>query len=90
MSQPAGQNCTIANGTGTVGTANVTDLVVTCDARPAAALARFAGDPAGAIGTSASFSQPAGIATDLAGNVYVADQGNNTILKVTADGTVTT
>ena len=28
--QPEGQVCTVANGTGTVGTANVTDIVVTC------------------------------------------------------------
>ena len=28
--QPQGQVCTVANGTGTVGTTNVTDIVVTC------------------------------------------------------------
>lgn len=28
--QPEGQVCSVANGTGTVGTANVTDIVVTC------------------------------------------------------------
>jgi hypothetical protein len=90
LTQPAGESCTIVNGTGTVGQVDVTDLLVNCTARPAAALTSFAGDPAGAIGTAANFNQPAGIATDLAGNVYVADQRNNTILKVTPEGVVTT
>ena len=32
---PAGQTCTVANGTGTVGTANVTSVAVTCKTNPA-------------------------------------------------------
>ena len=41
-------------------------------------------------GTAALFNGPAGIAADGAGNVYVADSGNNTIRKVSALGTVST
>jgi sugar lactone lactonase YvrE len=41
-------------------------------------------------GAMASFRFPAGVAVDSAGNVYVADQGNLTIRKVTAAGAVTT
>jgi sugar lactone lactonase YvrE len=41
-------------------------------------------------GGHARFHSPAGIAADSAGNVYVADSGNNTIRKISPDGTVTT
>jgi len=41
-------------------------------------------------GAAARFNAPFGIAVDLDGNVYVADQVNSTIRKVTADGMVTT
>ena len=41
-------------------------------------------------GNLASFSQPCGIALDPAGNVFVADWGNNRIRKVTAGGLVST
>ncbi|HTH82266.1 MAG TPA: IPT/TIG domain-containing protein [Mucilaginibacter sp.] len=41
-------------------------------------------------GTLASFNSPAGIAVDATGTVYVADNGNNSIRKITPAGTVST
>jgi sugar lactone lactonase YvrE len=41
-------------------------------------------------GAAASFTDPLGIAVDSTGNVFVADNGNDTIRKVTAAGAVTT
>lgn len=42
------------------------------------------------VGDTAQFYLPFGVATDSASNVYVGDQGNNLIRKITPNGTVTT
>lgn len=93
--QPAGQDCAVANGP--INGSGVVSVTVSC-APVAAGVTQFITDFAGMVsqgsaegqGTAASFNQPAGLATDSAGNVYVADSGNNTIRKITAGGLVST
>jgi uncharacterized protein (TIGR03437 family) len=49
---------------------------------------RFSGD--GGPATGASLSLPAGVAVDSAGNLYIADQKNDRVRKVSPGGTITT
>jgi hypothetical protein len=57
-----------------------------------ATLAGTAGVSGSADGTgpAARFDSPSGVAVDSAGNVYVTDERNRTIRKITATGVVTT
>lgn len=61
---------------------------------PAGVVSTLAGSgkPGSADGTAAaaSFSGPSGVAVDAGGNVYVADQGNKSIRKISPDGMVST
>lgn len=51
-------------------------------------VAGFSGD--GGAGTGASIDDPSGLATDTAGNLYIADTDNHRIRKVSPGGVITT
>jgi sugar lactone lactonase YvrE len=73
----------------------VTDKNAIRKITPAREVSTFAGaaDSPGSsdgIGGAARFFAPSGMAADGAGNLWVADTGNNTIRKVTSAGVVTT
>ncbi|PWT99085.1 MAG: hypothetical protein C5B51_27925, partial [Terriglobia bacterium] len=65
---------------------------------PGGPISTIAGDGKGTPGysgdggpaTSAALSGPAGLAIDAAGNLFIADLGNNAIRKVAANGTIST
>jgi sugar lactone lactonase YvrE len=89
--QPQGQFCGLSNGSGTVANASVNNVAVVCGALMTLLAGNF--DGAGfvdGLGQAAAVNQPTGVATDTAGNVYVADTINHTIRMVTPAGVVST
>jgi hypothetical protein len=86
------QVCRVNGGSGMIRAADVTDVAVSC---ATSTLSLFAGQAVGfgsqdGTGASASFFAPSGVATDSAGNVYVADSFNYIIRKITPAGVVRT
>lgn len=93
--QPGFQICTpgASDFSGAIA-ANITTDTLSC-AAATATVSLFAGSPTAAAGntdgtTNATFDSPAGVAMDSAGNLYVADDGNNEIREVTSAGVVST
>jgi hypothetical protein len=71
------------------GSSVIRKLTLTTNGWVSSTLAGLAGFPGSADGTNsqARFDFPTGLALDANGTIYVADQANSTIRKLTADGT---
>ncbi|MGJ7500456.1 NHL repeat-containing protein [Variovorax sp. ZT5P49] len=92
--QPSGpaQTCAVSNGSGTA-VGEVTGVTVACST-PQPQVSTLAGSDApgsnNGTGTAASFNRPAALTVDVSGNVYVADDVNKLIRKITPAGVVST
>lgn len=86
------QRCAVANGSGTISNANISNVTITCNDQVAlvSTLAGTNNPTKEPIGLPAVFNQPQGLAVDASGNVFVADRGNRRIAMVTPTGTVST
>ncbi len=67
-----------------------TSIAQTCANTDVTTLAGGSEGSADGNGTAASFHQPYGMTSDMAGNIYVTDRMNHTIRKITPNGNVTT
>ncbi len=88
---PPFQTCTVSNGTGTMGSADVTNIGVTC--ADGVMVRTVAGSSPGNVngnGTNARFNGPLAVAVDADGNLLVTDSSNNSLRKITPTGDVTT
>ena len=91
LSLPGGVACDVAGNVYVADTWNQVIRKIT----PAGLVSILAGavgeqDNIDGSAAAARFSYPSGVACDAAGNVYVADTGNDTIRKVTSVGAVST
>ncbi|MBV1777328.1 hypothetical protein KSF73_16525 [Burkholderiaceae bacterium DAT-1] len=98
-SNPFWQKCTVANGSGTVASANISNVAVTCVSATVTVKTVAGGTTVVATpvtgntdgtGTKALFKNPKGLIVAPDGNIYIVDTGNNLIRKMTSAGVVTT
>lgn len=89
--QPNGETCRVTNGSGTIASADVTNIAVVCAPVMVSTLAGSTTyGSADGLGSAASFYYPTGVVVDSSGNLYVADTNNFEIRKISPIGMVST
>ena len=90
--EPSGEQCFVANATGVASANSATSVAVTCGVPTLSVLAGALGGPGNidGQGPAARFYYPQDVALDTAGNLYVADDYNKTVRRISASGAVTT
>ena len=101
QTSPAGQTCTVANGSGTVGSANVTNVAVTCAAASTYSIGGTVSGLSGtvvlqdnggnnlSVGASGAFTFSTGLATGAAYSVTVqTSPAGQTCTVANGSGTV--
>jgi len=90
--EPSGEQCFVANATGVASANSATSVAVTCGVPTLNVLAGALGGPGNidGQGPAARFYYPQDVALDTAGNLYVADDYNKTVRRISASGAVTT
>jgi hypothetical protein len=78
----------VNTGTATIVVANISIPSLTIATVAGTGTAGYSGDTAAAI--SAELSGPYGVFVDSAGNIFIADTGNDVIREVSSSGTITT
>lgn len=89
--QPAGQICSISNGSGSIAGASVSNVAVSCsDSLNLLAGGGSSNSSPDGTGALATFQSPQQIVADAAGNLFVTDFFNHIVRKITPAGVVTT
>jgi sugar lactone lactonase YvrE len=89
-----GPNGTAVDSAGNIYVADEGNRIIR-EITPGGAVSTLAGSPGlqgtnDGVGSAARFDQPVAVAVDSAANVYVADEGGDTIREITSGGVVTT
>jgi hypothetical protein len=83
----ASGNVSVTTG---LGTGSLAGFTFTATPRVSSFAGQLTGGYLDAVGGGAQFVNPNGIGVDASGNIYVAEQNNHRIRKITATGVVTT
>jgi streptogramin lyase len=88
--QPYWQVCAVTKGSGTI-KADVADVAIAC-AKGVPGVSTFAGGTRGLVdanGTAARLDDPFGIVINKKGELFVTENGNNRVRRISANGDVT-